>query len=52
LDAVADFDSVLRDPHDPKRSMPAFDVGDYLHPNDAGNAAMARALTPAMLFGK
>lgn len=52
FDAVADFDSVLRDPHDPKRLLPAFDVGDHLHPNDAGNAAMAHALTSAMLFGK
>ncbi|MGG1946743.1 SGNH/GDSL hydrolase family protein [Trinickia sp. NRRL B-1857] len=52
FDAVADFDSVLRDPAHPTRMLPAFDVGDHLHPNDAGNAAMAQALTPAILFGK
>jgi len=52
FDAVADFDSVLRDPEHPTRLLHAFDVGDHLHPNDAGNAAMAQALTPAILFGK
>ena len=52
FDAVADFDSVLRDPAHPTRLLPAYDVGDHLHPNDAGNAAMARALTPDILFGR
>ncbi|WP_116136830.1 SGNH/GDSL hydrolase family protein [Trinickia diaoshuihuensis] len=51
FDAVADFDSVLRDPTHPTRLLPAFDVGDHLHPNDAGNAAMAKALSPAIVFG-
>jgi lysophospholipase L1-like esterase len=51
FDAVADFDSVLRDPGRPTRLLPAFDVGDHLHPNDAGNAAMAKALTPSIVFG-
>ncbi len=52
FDAVADFDSVLRDPAHPTRLLPAFDGGDHLHPNDAGNAAMSNVLTQAMLFGK
>jgi lysophospholipase L1-like esterase len=52
FDAVADFDSILRDPVHPIRLLQAFDVGDHLHPNDAGNTAMAQALTPAILFGK
>ena len=52
FDAVADFDAALRDPRHPQRLLPAFDVGDYLHPNDAGNAAMARVLTSAILFGE
>lgn len=51
FDAVADFDAVLRDPRHPARLLRSFDCGDGLHPNDAGNAAMARVLTPAMLFG-
>lgn len=51
FDAVADFDAALRDPQHPARMLPRFDCGDRLHPNDAGNAAMARVLTPAVLFG-
>jgi len=41
LDAVADFDAATRDPADPQRLLPAYDSGDHLHPNDAGDAAMA-----------
>ncbi|UQU68062.1 SGNH/GDSL hydrolase family protein [Couchioplanes caeruleus] len=41
LDAVADFDAVTRDPADPQQLLPAYDSGDHLHPNDAGDAAMA-----------
>lgn len=43
FDAVIDFDAVERDPAHPKRMQPAFDSGDHIHPNDAGNAAMANA---------
>jgi hypothetical protein len=42
--AVADFDAALRDPADPRRLRPAYDSGDHLHPNDAGDAALARAV--------
>lgn len=52
FDAVADFDAVLRDPQHPSRLLPRFDCGDHLHPNDAGDAAMAAVLTPRMLFGR
>ncbi|WP_243866308.1 SGNH/GDSL hydrolase family protein [Actinophytocola oryzae] len=48
-DAVIDFDRVTRDPTDPLKLSPAYDSGDHLHPNDAGNAAMAAAI-PARLF--
>jgi lysophospholipase L1-like esterase len=44
FDAVVDFDRVLRDPADPLRLLPAYDLGDHLHPNDAGYAAMAAAV--------
>ncbi len=44
FDAVADFDKVLRDPGDPTRLKPEFDSGDHIHPNDAGNKAMAAAI--------
>lgn len=43
FDAVVDFDAALRDPARPSRLNPAFDPGDHVHPNDAGNAAMAAA---------
>ena len=44
FDAVVDFDAVTRDPADPERLHPDFDAGDFIHPNDAGNAAMADAI--------
>lgn len=44
FDAVVDFDALMRDPADPQRLLPAFDAGDFIHPNDAGNAAMAEAI--------
>jgi lysophospholipase L1-like esterase len=44
FDAIIDFDAVTRDPGDPLRLLPAFDPGDHVHPNDAGNRAMAAAI--------
>ncbi|MFF2190590.1 SGNH/GDSL hydrolase family protein [Streptomyces sp. NPDC058155] len=41
VDAVADFDKVLRSPYDAQRILPTFDGGDHLHPNDKGMQAMA-----------
>jgi lysophospholipase L1-like esterase len=43
FDAVVDFDEVIRDPSRPIRIRPEFDPGDHIHPNDAGNQAMADA---------
>ncbi|MGW1347111.1 SGNH/GDSL hydrolase family protein [Kribbella sp. NPDC002412] len=43
FDAVVDFDAATRDPADPTRLQPAYDGGDGLHPNDAGNHAMGNA---------
>jgi enterochelin esterase-like enzyme/lysophospholipase L1-like esterase len=43
-DAVIDFDAAVRDPGHPGRLRPEFDPGDHVHPNDAGNAAMAAAI--------
>lgn len=48
FDAVIDFDAAVRDPAHPTRLNPAFDGGDHIHPNDAGNAAMAAAIDPAI----
>jgi lysophospholipase L1-like esterase len=44
LDAVADFDAATRDSRAPERLRPELDSGDHIHPNDAGNAAMADAI--------
>jgi lysophospholipase L1-like esterase len=49
-DAVIDFDAVVRDPADPKKLRAGFDPGDHVHPNDAGNQAMAAAIDPAMFL--
>lgn len=48
-DGVVDFDAAVRDPGHPGRILAAYDSGDHLHPNDAGMAAMARAV-PLGLF--
>ncbi|WP_075794767.1 SGNH/GDSL hydrolase family protein [Massilia putida] len=50
LDAVVDFDAVLRDPAHPRRLRPGFDSGDHLHPGDAGYRAMAEAIDIAPLL--
>jgi lysophospholipase L1-like esterase len=44
FDAVVDFDAATRDPAHPTRMLPAYDSGDHLHPNDAGDRAMAAAI--------
>ena len=48
-DGMADFDAAVRDPGHPTRLLPAYDSGDHLHVNDAGNAAQAAAI-PLTLF--
>ncbi len=49
LDAIIDFDQVVRDPQQPERMLPAYDCGDHLHPDPAGYRAMAEAI-PLSLF--
>jgi lysophospholipase L1-like esterase len=44
-DGVIDFDRAMGDPADPIRLNPALDSGDHLHPNDAGMAVMASAVS-------
>jgi hypothetical protein len=44
FDAVVDFDKVMRDPANPLAMLPAYDSGDHLHPNDAGDLAMAKSV--------
>jgi lysophospholipase L1-like esterase len=48
FDAVVDFDLAVQDPTRPARIKPAFDPGDHIHPNDAGNKAMADAFDLAI----
>lgn len=51
FDAVIDFDAVVRDPANPEQLNPIYNSGDYLHPNEAGYLAMARAF-PLDIFEK
>jgi len=43
FDGIVDFDAATRDKTDSMRMRADFDSGDHIHPNDAGNAAMADA---------
>ncbi len=51
VDGMVDFDAAIRDPSRPTRLLPAYDSGDHLHVNDAGNAAQATAI-PLTLFSR
>jgi lysophospholipase L1-like esterase len=44
FDAVVDFDAATRDPAAQRRLLAKYDSGDHIHPNDAGNQAMADAI--------
>ncbi|AGP51949.1 SGNH/GDSL hydrolase family protein [Streptomyces rapamycinicus] len=44
FDGVLDFDAVWRDPADPARIRGDLHMGDYLHGNDAGYAALAESI--------
>lgn len=48
-DAVIDFDTAMREPGKPGVMRLAWQVGDHLHPNDAGYSAMANAALPVLL---
>jgi lysophospholipase L1-like esterase len=50
FDAVVDFDAAIRDPSRQVRVRPDFDPGDHIHPNDAGNQAMADAFDLEVFF--
>jgi len=51
FDGVIDFDAAVRDPNRPTELLPAYDSGDHLHVNDAGNVAQGNAI-PLALFVK
>ncbi len=44
FDGVFDFETVVEDPANPGHLLPAYDLGDHLHPNTAGDAAIANAI--------
>jgi lysophospholipase L1-like esterase len=44
FDAVVDFAKAVADPADPEELNPAYNSGDFLHPNDAGYRAIAAAI--------
>ncbi|MFB8085749.1 GDSL-type esterase/lipase family protein [Streptomyces sp. NPDC055992] len=44
FDGVLDFDAVWRDPADPTRIRAGLHMGDHLHGNDAGYAALAESV--------
>ena len=43
-DGVIDFDAVVRDSNNPRRFLPMYHPGDWLHPNDEGYRAMGEAI--------
>jgi lysophospholipase L1-like esterase len=43
FDGVVDFDAAVRDPQNPSRLLPAYQA-DFLHPNIAGQKAMADSI--------
>ena len=49
FDAVIDFDAIVRDPSNVTQLNPAYNSGDYLHPNVAGYTAIANAF-PLEIF--
>jgi lysophospholipase L1-like esterase len=49
FDAYVDFDAAVRDPSEPRRIADAYNVGDHLHLNPAGYAALAAAVPRRLL---
>lgn len=48
FDGVIDFDEAVRDPDHPTQILPAYDSGDHLHVNNAGNVAQANIISLAL----
>jgi lysophospholipase L1-like esterase len=49
FDGVIDFDAVLQDPANPDHLAAQYDVGDHVHPNDAGYRKMGEAVDLVLL---
>ena len=52
FDGVIDFDQAVCDPNHPTQIMVAYDSGDHLHVNDAGNIAQGTVIPLALFKGK
>lgn len=52
FDGVIDFDAAAHDPNHPTQLLPAFDSGDHLHVNNAGNVAQGNAISLALFQGR
>jgi lysophospholipase L1-like esterase len=52
FDGFIDFDEVVRDPNHPTQILPAYDSGDHLHVNDAGNLAQGDAIRLSLFHAK
>jgi lysophospholipase L1-like esterase len=48
-DGVMDFDQVLKDPLEPNSILPAYDTGDGVHANIAGQQALADYVSLPMI---
>ena len=44
FDGVFDFEKAVEDPANPGQLLPAYDLGDHLHPNTAGDAVIGNAI--------
>lgn len=48
FDGVIDFDAAMRDPKRPDHLLPAYDMGDFLHPSAAGYRVMGELAAKAI----
>jgi lysophospholipase L1-like esterase len=48
FDGLIDFDAAMREPGQPKVMRLAEQIGDHLHPNDAGYTTMAKTALPVI----
>lgn len=48
FDGLIDFDQAIRDPDHPAQILPAYDSGDHLHVNNAGNVAQGNIISLAL----
>ena len=52
FDGVIDFDEAVRDPDHPTQILPAYDSGDHLHVNNAGNVAQGNIISLALFHNR